>query len=113
LPQYTEHLRQQPALAQLPWERVPAVLHEATDWGLLSPHPDAPELFLRLQPVLPYFLRSRGQTVEHAEVWGRPPALAVATDGSLLVADDTGGTIWKVRYMGAAPASAADGQDQK
>jgi tetratricopeptide (TPR) repeat protein len=68
LPQYTEHLRQQPALAQLPWERLPAVVQEATDWGLLSPHPDAPEAFLRLQPVLPYFLRSRGQTAEHAEV---------------------------------------------
>jgi glucose/arabinose dehydrogenase len=48
-----------------------------------------------------------------AEVWGRPAALAVARDGSLLVADDTGGTIWKVTYTGAGPASAADGQDKK
>ena len=70
LPQYTEHLRQQQALAHLPWERLPAVLQEATDWGLLSPHPD-PEAFLRLQPVLPYFLRSRGQTAEHAETTRR------------------------------------------
>ena len=36
-----------------------------------------------------------------AEVWGRPAALAVAKDGSLLVADDTGGTIWRVAYTGA------------
>ena len=36
-----------------------------------------------------------------AEVWGRPAALAVAKDGSLLVADDTGGTIWRVSYTGA------------
>ena len=35
-----------------------------------------------------------------AEVWGRPAALAVARDGSLLVADDTGGTIWRISYTG-------------
>jgi glucose/arabinose dehydrogenase len=35
-----------------------------------------------------------------AEVWGRPAALAVANDGSLLVADDTGGTVWRVSYTG-------------
>jgi glucose/arabinose dehydrogenase len=35
-----------------------------------------------------------------AEVWGRPAALAIAKDGSLLVADDTGGTIWRVTYTG-------------
>ena len=42
-----------------------------------------------------------------AEVWGRPAALAVAKDGSLLVADDTGGTIWRISYTGdhaGAPA---------
>ncbi len=38
---------------------------------------------------------------ERAEVWGRPAALAVANDGSLLVADDTGGTIWRISYTGA------------
>jgi glucose/arabinose dehydrogenase len=31
-----------------------------------------------------------------AEVSGRPSALAVAKHGSLLVADDTGGTIWRI-----------------
>ena len=36
-----------------------------------------------------------------AEVWGRPAALAVAKDGSLLVADDTGGTIWRISYTGS------------
>jgi glucose/arabinose dehydrogenase len=35
-----------------------------------------------------------------AEVWGRPAALAVTPDGSLLVADDTGGTIWRITYTG-------------
>ena len=33
-----------------------------------------------------------------ADVWGRPAALAVAKDGALLVADDTGGTIWRIAY---------------
>jgi glucose/arabinose dehydrogenase len=37
---------------------------------------------------------------QRAEVWGRPTALAVMKDGSLLVADDTGGTIWRVSYTG-------------
>jgi glucose/arabinose dehydrogenase len=36
-----------------------------------------------------------------AEVWGRPAALAVAKDGALLVADDTGGTIWRIAYTGS------------
>jgi len=37
---------------------------------------------------------------QRAEVWGRPAALAVAKDGALLIADDTGGTIWRVSYSG-------------
>src|SRR3954453_12727324 len=42
-----------------------------------------------------------------AEVWGRPAALAVAKDGSLLVADDTGGTIWRISYTGTSSSPAA------
>ncbi len=34
-----------------------------------------------------------------AEVWGRPAGLAVAADGSLLIADDIGGVIWRVHYQ--------------
>ena len=37
---------------------------------------------------------------DRAEVWGRPVGLAVMPDGSLLIADDTGGTIWRVAYTG-------------
>jgi glucose/arabinose dehydrogenase len=33
-----------------------------------------------------------------AEVWGRPAGLLVDKDGSLLIADDAGKTIWRVRY---------------
>ncbi len=35
-----------------------------------------------------------------AEVIGRPTALAVASDGSLLIADDAGRAIWRIRYTG-------------
>ncbi|MDB5405883.1 MAG: sorbosone dehydrogenase [Rhodospirillales bacterium] len=33
-----------------------------------------------------------------ARVWGRPVGIVVARDGSLLVADDTGGTVWRISY---------------
>ncbi len=35
-----------------------------------------------------------------AKVWGRPAGLAVAKDGSLLIADDAGEVIWRVAYVG-------------
>ncbi len=37
---------------------------------------------------------------DRARVWGRPAGLAVAQDGSLLIADDVGNTIWRVHYDG-------------
>jgi tetratricopeptide (TPR) repeat protein len=58
LEKYTEQLRAQPALAHLPFDRWQTVLQEAADWGLLAPHPQAPA-FLQLQPIFPYFLRTR------------------------------------------------------
>jgi len=33
--------------------------------------------------------------------WGRPTALLVRRDGSLLVSDDEGGRIWQIRYKGS------------
>jgi glucose/arabinose dehydrogenase len=35
-----------------------------------------------------------------ARVWGRPVGLVVAKDGSLLIADDKGNTVWRVAYKG-------------
>jgi glucose/arabinose dehydrogenase len=35
---------------------------------------------------------------DRAEVWGRPAGIAEMPDGSLLVTDDTGRTIWRVSY---------------
>ena len=46
---------------------------------------------------------------QRAEVWGRPAALAVAKDGSLLVADDTGGTIWRISYAGRGETTGSTG----
>ena len=67
LDDYTEQLKQQPALAQLPFERWQEVLQEAANWGLLSPHLEV-NGFLQLQPVLPYFLRSRLNDPAQADV---------------------------------------------
>jgi glucose/arabinose dehydrogenase len=44
---------------------------------------------------------------QRAEVGGRNAALAVAKDGSFLVADDTGGTIWRIAYTGTGDRAAA------
>src|SRR5207302_6138505 len=66
LDNYTSHLRQQPVLATLEFERWPEVLKEAANWGLLIPDSDIPR-FLRLQPIFPYFLRNRLYAPEKAE----------------------------------------------
>jgi len=41
-----------------------------------------------------------GKSKNPPVAWGRPVGLTVAKDGSLLVADDVGQTVWKVTYMG-------------
>ena len=64
--QYISILKQQPALAHFPLDRLPEVLQEAEQWGLLSPDPDQPA-FLRLQPTLPYFLRNRLSSEQQKE----------------------------------------------
>jgi Tfp pilus assembly protein PilF len=60
LEQYTDELKAQPALAGLPYDRWKEVLQEAVNWGLLEPHQELAELgYLRLQPIFPYFLKTR------------------------------------------------------
>jgi len=54
---YINKLRQQPILANLPFDRWSEVLREAQNWGLLSPH-EVPG-YLHMQPTLAYFLRNR------------------------------------------------------
>jgi tetratricopeptide (TPR) repeat protein len=67
LDEYTTHLREQPALAGLPFERWSEIIQEAINWGLLSPDTNSPG-FLRLQPILPYFLRNRLGMPGQAEI---------------------------------------------
>jgi glucose/arabinose dehydrogenase len=44
------------------------------------------------------FLTGFGQSADQPEVWGRPVGILVDDDGTLLVSDDGGDRIWRVRY---------------
>ncbi len=46
------------------------------------------------------FWPGKGGNGEPAQVWGRPAGLAVAKDGSLLIADDVANVVWRVTYTG-------------
>ena len=41
-----------------------------------------------------------GFVAEDDAVWGRPSGVAVTRGGDLLVSDDLGGVVWRVRYVG-------------
>jgi glucose/arabinose dehydrogenase len=41
-----------------------------------------------------------GFVIDNEHVWGRPVAVAVAPDGSLLVTDDGSNSIWRISYSG-------------
>jgi glucose/arabinose dehydrogenase len=41
-----------------------------------------------------------GFVVDNEHVWGRPVAVTVTPDGSLLVTDDASGSIWRISYTG-------------
>jgi len=43
-----------------------------------------------------------GFVANDESVWGRPVDVAVTKDGALLVTDDAGGAIWRVRWTGTA-----------
>jgi hypothetical protein len=67
LDQYIDLLRLEPALAQLPFESWSQMRNEIMDRGLLSIHPEFPS-FLRLNPILPYFLRTRLNNLEQSNI---------------------------------------------
>ncbi len=46
------------------------------------------------------FWNGMGESGQPAKVWGRPAGLAVAKDGSLLIADDAANVVWRVTYTG-------------
>ena len=66
LERYTAKLKEQKALAGLPFERFGEVVQEAINWGLLRP--EGTPQYLRLQPILPYFLRGRLQAPEQSDL---------------------------------------------
>ncbi len=67
--QYRMQLTRQKALSHLPFDQWDAVIQEAEDWGLLSPHPRLSS-FLELKNIFPYFLKNRlaeeGEAVRQA-----------------------------------------------
>ena len=70
LENYSNRLLAQPALAGLPCDKWNEVLKEAEKMGLLKPHEDewlAENGYLRLQPVFPFFLKSRLHDPAQAE----------------------------------------------
>ncbi len=67
LEKYAAELGKEPVVADLPFDRWPEVLKEATSWGLMSPHPVGGG-FLQLQPIFPYFLRNRLQDANQSGV---------------------------------------------
>ncbi|MCA9993854.1 MAG: CHAT domain-containing protein, partial [Anaerolineales bacterium] len=77
LPLYTEQLQQEAALAGLPFSRWAEVVQALLDWGLASQH-EVGGGYLRLQPVLPYFLRRKlaGDSVSEAAAGPRQAALS-------------------------------------
>jgi len=59
LPRYAEQLRQLEPFAEYRFEQFDGAIQEAIDWGLLSPiNADNPHL-LTIQPVFPYFLKTK------------------------------------------------------
>ncbi len=59
LPRYAEQLRQLAPFQEYRFEQFDAAIGEAIDWGLLSPiDADHPNL-LTIQPVFPYFLKTK------------------------------------------------------
>jgi glucose/arabinose dehydrogenase len=55
-----------------------------------------------IQDFLTGFLAANGASGTPIETWGRPVGVTVARDGSLLVSDDGGNRIWKIRAAGSA-----------
>ncbi|MEQ1573283.1 MAG: PQQ-dependent sugar dehydrogenase [Vicinamibacterales bacterium] len=55
-----------------------------------------------IQDFLTGFLVTNGTNGTPIQQWGRPVGVTVARDGSLLVSDDGGNRIWKIRANGTA-----------
>ncbi|MBD2463714.1 tetratricopeptide repeat protein [Oscillatoria sp. FACHB-1407] len=59
MPQYAEQLKQHVAFQNYDFEHFDVAIQEAINWGLLSPHESGIPGFLTIQPIFPYFLRTK------------------------------------------------------
>ncbi len=59
LPQYAAQLKQLDAFSDWDFGLLEGAVQEAMDWGLLSPISEETDRLLRIQPVFPYFLRTK------------------------------------------------------
>jgi tetratricopeptide (TPR) repeat protein len=75
IPQYIEQLQQLETFKDYPFEQLDTAIQEARTWGLLSPLDLSPnpspmqrgeERLLTIQPVFPYFLKTKLASVEPA-----------------------------------------------
>ncbi len=64
---YVTALKQQPVLASLPFDRWEEMIQAVKNWGLLNSDANLPG-YLRLQPMLPYFLRTRLYAMGREEI---------------------------------------------
>jgi glucose/arabinose dehydrogenase len=53
-----------------------------------------------VEDFLTGFLVNDGSDGQQITTWGRPASVAFTKDGALLVSDDAGDRIWRVRYTG-------------
>ncbi|BAY07648.1 tetratricopeptide repeat protein [Calothrix sp. NIES-2098] len=65
IPQYIEHLKSFEPLKDYPFDKFTDAIQEAINWGLLSPMDEEPRL-LTIQPVFPYFLKTKLETLDEA-----------------------------------------------
>jgi len=77
------------------WNRTVASGYRVMFFPMVNGRPGPPEDFLT------GFLASTGENGTTVQQWGRPVGLAVASDGALLVSDDSGHKIWRVSAAAA------------
>ncbi|BAY23093.1 tetratricopeptide TPR_2 repeat protein [Calothrix sp. NIES-2100] len=65
IPQYIEQLQSFDPLKDYPFDKFTDAIQEAINWGLLSPMDEESRL-LTIQPVFPYFLKTKLDTIDEA-----------------------------------------------
>jgi glucose/arabinose dehydrogenase len=73
------------------WNRSVAAGYKVAFFPLVNGRPGP------LEDFMTGFLASTGEGNDPIQAWGRPVGVTVAPDGSLLVSDDGGNRIWKIK----------------